>query len=246
MNKKVSVIVPTYKEKDNVRPLVERIDKTLKGYDYEIVFVDDNSPDGTADAARAMAVNYPVRVIVRTEERGLATAVIRGFTEAAGDVMVVIDSDLQHPPEVIPSLLKAVEKGADIAIPSRYVAGGGCEGWGLMRRIMSKGAILMSHLALPSIRTVSDPMSGFFALRRATVANADLRPIGYKILLEILIIGHYKSVAEVPYVFHVREKGQSKLKASVQFDYIKQLFDLMRRSGELWRFIKFCIVGEAG
>lgn len=246
MKEKVSVIVPTYNEKDNVSLLTERIHNTLKNYNYEIVFVDDNSADGTADAVRALAPKYPVKVIVRTEERGLATAVIRGFNEASGEVFVVIDADLQHPPEVIPSLLTEIEKGADVAIPSRYIPGGGCEGWSFKRRMMSKGAIAFGHLMLPKVSRVSDPVSGFFALRRGVVTSADLRPIGYKILLEILMMGHYQKVAEVPYVFRVRENGESKLSTKTQVDYVKQVFDLMKRTGEFIRFLKFCVVGGSG
>lgn len=242
----VSIVIPTYNEKDNVTALVERLGKALAGRKYEIVFVDDNSKDGTAEAARAMAAKYPVRVIVRTTERGLASAVVHGFHNTTGDIIGVIDADLQHPPEVVADLVKAIENGADLAIGSRYVKGGGCEGWSLTRRIISKGAIFLSHLFLGKTRGIHDPMAGFFMLRRSVITGARLQPTGYKILLEILIEGKFKKVTEVPFIFKVREKGESKLSSKTQLDYLKHLWSLMRRSGELLRFIKFCVVGGSG
>lgn len=242
----LSVIVPTYNERDNVDELVERINKSLAGRKYEILFVDDNSRDGTADAATALSTKYPIRVIVRTNERGLASAVVHGFKNTSNDVIGVIDADLQHPPEVVADLLKAIDEGADVAIASRYVKGGSCEGWGLMRRIISKGAIFLSHLFLPRTRGITDPMAGFFMFRRSVITGADLKPTGYKILLELLIAGKFNKVAEVPYAFKVRTKGESKLSSKTQIDYLKHLFSLMQRSGELLRFIKFAVVGGTG
>ena len=242
----LSIVVPTYNERDNIRPLVERLGKALEGRKYEVLFIDDNSRDGTAEAASAMAPHYPVRIIVRTKERGLGSAVVHGFKNSTGDIICVMDADLQHPPEVVADLLRSVESGADIAIGSRYVKGGGCEGWSLTRRIISKGAIFLSHLLLPRTRGINDPMSGLFMLRRHVVEGANLQPTGYKILLEILIEGHFNKVAEVPYGFKVREKGESKLSSKTQIDYLKHLYSLMKRSGELARFIKFAIVGGSG
>jgi dolichol-phosphate mannosyltransferase len=246
MDKLVSVVIPTYNERDNVTPLVEKIDSALSGYNHEILFIDDNSKDGTAELASALAPRYPVRVIVRRNERGLASAVVHGFKQAKGEIIAVMDADLQHPPQVLTDLLKAVEAGADLVIASRYVKGGGCEGWGLLRRIISKGAIFLSHLFLPQTRQISDPASGFFMLKRPVVESADLRPTGYKILLEILLEGHHQKVAEVPYTFRARERGKSKLNARQQIDYLKHLCSLMRRTGELVRFLKFCLVGGSG
>jgi dolichol-phosphate mannosyltransferase len=159
---------------------------------------------------------------------------------------VVMDADLQHPPEVIPDLLNKTESGADIVIASRYVEGGGMKEWGLIRKIISKGAIVLAHLLLPTTRKVKDPMSGFFAFRREALGNAYLSPRGYKILLEILIEGRFRNAAEVPYIFENRSGGESKLNARQQVEYLKHLFSLMRRTGELLRFIKFCLVGASG
>ncbi len=242
----VSVVVPTYNERENVRPLIERLGKALSGRKCEIVFVDDNSKDGTAEAASAFSRQYPVRVIVRKNERGLASAVVHGFTNTSSEIIGVIDADLQHPPEVVAGLLKAIDDGADIAIASRYVKGGSCEGWGLVRRIISKGAIFLSHLFLPKTRGIADPMAGFFMLRRSVIDGVYLKPTGYKILLEILVAGKFNRVAEVPYAFKIREKGESKLSSKTQIDYLKHLFSLMQRSGEIARFGRFAAVGAVG
>ncbi len=245
-NSALTIVVPTYNESANVKALIERLGKALAGKSYEILFIDDNSRDGTAAAAESMAPRYPVRVIVRTAERGLASAVVHGFKNSTSDVISVIDADLQHPPEVVADLLKAVEAGADIAIGSRYVPGGACEGWSLTRRIISKGAIFLCHLLLPRTRGIKDPMSGLFMFKRPVIKDASLKPTGYKILLEILIEGRFDKVTEVPFHFKVREKGESKLSSKTQIDYLKHLYSLMKRSGELARFIKFVAVGLSG
>ena len=242
---KLTVIIPTYNEKDNLIPLVERIDAALSGYDYEILFVDDNSKDGTAELATSLAAKYPVRVIVRRNERGLASAVVHGFRHAGGDVLAVIDADLQHPPEVLAGMLTAMQD-SDVVVASRYVKGGSVEGWGLSRRVISKGAVFLAHLLLPKTKKVSDPMSGFFMLRKNVVEGVNLKPSGYKILLEVLVMGRFKNVSEVPFGFRLREKGESKLSAREQINYLKHLVSLMSRSGELTRFLKFCLVGGSG
>ncbi len=246
MDKAISIIIPTYNERDNIVPLVERIDHVLSDYDYEIVFVDDSSSDGTAELAMSLSPKYPVKVMVRQNKRGLASAVVDGLGQATGQIVGVMDADLQHPPEVIPDLFRKIKGGADIAIASRYVKGGGCQGWGLIRRTISKGAIVLAHLLLPTTRRVRDPMSGFFMLDRQVVAHANLKPTGFKILLEILMEGEFQNITEVPYTFSIRSGGQSKLNVRQQIDYLKHVYSLMRRKGELWRFLKFCAVGLSG
>ena len=246
MSKSISIIIPTYNERENITPLVERIDRALSPRDYEVVFVDDNSKDGTAEIINSLSSKYPVRVIVRKDERGLATAVVHGIDHSDGSTIVVMDADLQHPPEVIADLLGKTGGGADIVIASRYIDGGGMKEWGLTRRIMSAGAIILSHLLLPATRAVKDPMSGFFSLKRQVVDKARLKPRGYKILLEILMEGEFQNVAEVPYTFNNRSGGESKLNARQQIEYLKHLYSLMWRTGELLRFFKFCLVGVSG
>ena len=246
MHKAISVIIPTYNEKDNIAMLLEKLHSVLFSYNYEIIFIDDNSRDGTAEFASDLARKYPVKVIIRKNKRGLASAVVDGLTYVNNEIIVVMDADLQHPPAIIPALLRGLEDGADIVIASRYVKGGACQGWGRTRKIMSKGAIFLAHLSLPSIGHVSDPVSGFFVLNRHVIDRAVLKPIGFKILLEILIEGQFQRIAEVPYTFRDRSGGESKLGARQQMDYLKHIYSLMRRAGEPLRFLKFCLVGLSG
>lgn len=246
LNGITSVIIPTYRERDNIKPLVERLARALSDYEYEIVVVDDDSGDGTAEIASELASEYPVRVLVRKNKKGLATAIVDGMAGAKGDVIAVLDADLQHPPEILPCLIRTINENRDLAIASRYVPGGGCQGWSTLRKIMSKGAILLAHLLLPKTRGCRDPMSGFFAFRRQCVAGVSMRPTGFKILLEILATGNFVSVAEIPYTFVTRERGKSKLNIGQQIVYVKHLISLMRRTGELRRFLKFCLVGLSG
>ncbi|AFK21729.1 glycosyltransferase [Pyrococcus sp. ST04] len=243
---KVSVVIPTYNERDNLEELFSRIDNALKNYDYEIIIVDDDSPDKTWEKAQELASKYPVKVIRRINERGLSSAVIRGFKEASGDVLVVMDADLQHPPEVIPALLKKIEEGADIAIASRYVKGGKVENWPLYRKLISKAAIMIGRVALPKIKTIKDPVSGFFALKREVVEGVVLNPVGFKILMEILIKGNYSKVVEVPFTFGTRLTGKSKLKGKTMLNYLRHIYRLMKWEGEIDRIIKFSIVGLSG
>ena len=246
MKDTISLIIPTYNEKENIAPLIERIHRALSGYDYEIVLVDDSSRDGTIEAAESLASRYPVRVIVRRGEKGLATAVAHGLKFAAGRFIGVMDADLQHPPEVIPALIKALEDGADMAVASRYIKGGGCPNWGLSRKIISKAALKMSHLLLPSTRQVKDPLTGFFMFRRENIDGAVLKPVGYKISLEIMLIGNFRHIVEVPFVFEERSAGQSKLRPQQQIDYLQHIASLMARTGETKRIIKFLAVGLSG
>jgi dolichol-phosphate mannosyltransferase len=242
----ISIIIPTYNERENITPLVERLNRTLEGRKYEILFVDDNSKDGTIDVIADLATRYPVKVIVRASERGLATAVLHGFKYTQGNIIGVMDADLQHPPEIVSDLIKAIEKGADMAVASRYIPGGGVPNWGLLRRIISKGASTIAHVFLPDSRKVKDPMSGFFMFRGEGIDQVVFKPIGYKILLELLIIGKFKNVVEVPFIFEDRSSGRSKMKAKQQIDYLKHILSLMHRKGELIRLLKFIGVGLTG
>jgi len=246
MSKAISIIIPTYNEQVNITPLVEKISAALSGYDYEIVFVDDNSQDGTAETIEKLASQYPVRVIVRRDERGLASAVVHGINNTSSDIVAVMDADLQHPPDVLPALISKADNGVDIVVASRNVEGGGSEGWSLTRKIISAGAIIIAHLLLPPTRFIKDPMSGFFVFRRSVVAGARLKPSGYKILLEIIMEGKFGDVAEVPYTFATRSEGKSKLNAREQIEYLKHIYSLMLRKGELVRFFTFCAVGGSG
>jgi len=241
-----SVVIPTYKERDNIRLLVESLGRALTGREYEVVLVDDDSRDGTEELVAELAAHYPVRVVVRRGKKGLATAVLDGFGFAKNNTILVMDADLQHPPEVVPGVIAAIDAGADVAVASRYVPGGGNEGWSKLRQIISNGAIFLAHLVLPLSRKVKDPMSGFFAFKREVIQDVKLAPVGYKILLEIIVAARPQNVAEVPFKFRIREKGESKLNIKQEVDYLKHLWSLMRRSGEVLRFIKFALVGGSG
>ena len=218
----VSVIVPTYNERDNVRPLLERIFASCVGLDVEVVVADDGSPDGTAGEAEALAKRYPVVVLRRTGERGLSPAVVEGFSKASGRIIALMDADLSHPPEVLPKLLRKVEAGCDIVFASRNVPGGGVSGWPLYRRLVSRAAALLSRPLTQS----SDPMSGFFMFRREVISGVSLNPLGFKIGLEILVKGKYGRYGEVPYVFRDRAAGESKLDARQYRYYVLHLVRL--------------------
>jgi len=226
----LSIIVPTYNEAENIGELIERIETSLKGLDFEVIVVDDSSPDGTAEIAEELGRAYRnVKVIKRPRKMGLASAALEGMREAKYRLIAVMDADLQHPPELLPKLLERAKEGYDIVIASRYVEGGGVEGWSFWRRLISRGATLLAHTLLPKTRGVKDPMSGFFVFRRKVVEGVELNPTGYKLLLEVLVRGRYEGVAEVPYVFKARRRGRSKLGLREVFDYTVFLFKLMRQ-----------------
>jgi len=241
----LSIIVPTYNEVESLPLLVERIHDSLAGYNYELVVVDDNSPDGTGRLAEELSAHRPIKVVHRAGKLGLASATIEGFRQASGEILGVIDADLQHPPEYIPQMLQAMES-ADIAIASRYVKGGGTEGWTFIRKFVSLGAKLLPSFLFARIRPIKDPLSGFFLFRKRVIDGVQLNPVGYKILLEILIKGNHDGVVEVPFVFKGRERGKSNFNATEQKNYLKHLYRLIRSERETERFIKFCMVGGSG
>ncbi|HXX92658.1 MAG TPA: glycosyltransferase family 2 protein [Planctomycetota bacterium] len=238
---RATVVVPTYNEADNVEPLVRRISAALP--EVEIVFVDDASNDGTADRVREISARYPVRVVVRTEERGLSTAVLRGFQESRTDICVVIDADLSHPPEKIPELVKAVEDGAQVAVGSRYMPGGDIDEWPLFRRFASKAGTLLARPLTP----VSDPMAGFFCLRRSMLQGVELKPRGFKILLEILSRCRVTKLAEIPIRFEDRAAGQSKFSPRERKEFLRQIWTLYTDLNA-WplRVAKFLVTGGTG
>jgi dolichol-phosphate mannosyltransferase len=219
----VSIIVPALNEAENLPLLLPRVDKAMAGVSYEILIVDDDSRDDTPAVCERLSRQYPLRLIVRRPPRdGLSGAVLRGMAEARGDTFVVMDADLQHPPERINDLLTALDSGADFALGSRYVSGGTTqEQWSLLRRINSRVA---TFLARPFCGAVRDPMSGFFALRRSTFERAErMTPLGYKIGLELMCKARVKNVREVPIHFDVRARGESKLTIKQQFTYLEHL-----------------------
>jgi dolichol-phosphate mannosyltransferase len=244
----VSVIVPTYREAENLPVLVPKISDALEraGLTGEILIVDDNSPDDTEPCCRELALSYPLRLLIRREERGLSSAVVHGLRQARGRVLVVMDADLSHPPEKVPDLVGAVESGqGDFVIGSRYVAGGSTEeGWGVYRWLNSKVATL---LAWP-LASARDPLAGFFALNRTTFESANrLDPVGYKIGLELMVKCRCRKVKEVPIAFGNRLHGASKLSLKEQVNYLRHLKRLYEyRLGVLAQASKFLLVGATG
>ena len=214
-----SVVVPTYNEAGSLPILIDRLAAALRGHEWELVVVDDGSPDGTADVAEKIGATQPVRVVRRAGKLGLASAVVAGFAAARGDTFVVMDADLSHPPEVVPQLLGALADGADMAIGSRYVKGGGALDWPMSRRVVSRVACLMGNALVP----VRDSTSGFFAVRRAVVEGVKLNPIGFKIGFEVMARGRYNRAVEIPYVFRDRELGKSKFGRREIGQYLIQL-----------------------
>jgi len=223
----LSLIVPTYNEAENLPELVRRVRSAMRGYSYEVIVVDDDSPDGTAEVAEALSHECPIKVVVRKAERGLASAVVTGFRHSAAPVLGVMDADLQHPPEQLPLLMEEIYSGADLVVASRYSPGGGTVGWSIGRIFISRAATYLGRSVLSAARRTPDPLSGFFLLRREVIDGVELRPSGYKILLEVLTRGRANRVASVPYVFHKRSKGRSKLGVREQANYLFQLMSLV-------------------
>jgi dolichol-phosphate mannosyltransferase len=226
----LSIVIPTYQEAENLPVLVPQIAAVLERADIraEILVVDDDSPDDTPAVCERLAADAPLRLIVRKGERGLSSAVIRGFQEARGDVLLCMDADLSHPPETIPSLLSAVaEDGADFVIGSRYVPGASTdEDWGAYRWLNSKVATLLAR----PLSSARDPMAGFFALRRDTFRSAaQLNPVGYKIGLELIVKCGCRDIREVPIHFRDRLHGKSKLGLREHWRYLLHV-------GRMYRF----------
>ena len=221
----LSIIVPTLNEAENLPLLVPRIAAAMVGREYEIIVVDDDSRDDTRAVCARLAEQYPLTLRVRERPKdGLSGAVLTGFGLAKGDILAVMDADLQHPPETLPLLIEPLDKGeADFVLGSRHAPGGTVEErWGVLRRINSRVA---TWLARPFTGPgVTDPMSGFFALRRSTLERAQrLTPLGYKIGLELMSKCRVGRVREVPIHFKTRAHGRSKLTVAQQFRYLEHL-----------------------
>ncbi|MFB3923298.1 MAG: glycosyltransferase family 2 protein [Terriglobia bacterium] len=246
----ISVVIPTYNEAAVIEETLRRSAAALErsGEEFELIVVDDSSSDGTAELAERLAKEFPVRVLRRPGRLGLATAVIDGWGIARGDLLAVMDADLQHPPEALSELVKVFRRpGTDLALASRYTNGGGVPQWSLIRRFISWGATQLASTVLPlSLADVTDPMSGMFALRKHVLDGVQLSPVGYKILLEVVAKGRYKKFEEVPYVFVERGRGTSKLGARQYLEYLVHLARLAQSTGQLKSWIRYGAVGLAG
>ena len=247
-NTSVSIIIPTYNERDNIRELLERIQRSMEPLNdpFEILIVDDDSPDETWKVASDYSDNYPVRVLRRKGKRGLATAVLEGINASNYDIVVVMGADLQHPPETIPQLLSDVTDGTDIAIGSREIEAGALAKFDFFGRIVSRGADLLARTLFRQIRDIRDIDSGFFAFHKDVIARANLNPVGDKILLEILVQGDYATVSEITYRFDTQGAGVRRLEVNNAVDYLRHVSSLFSRTGEFHRFLRFCAVGSVG
>ncbi len=232
MGNKLSVVVPTFNEAGNVRELASQIGEALKGVEYNIWFIDDSNDD-TPEVLEALCkedVHCHYHHREGEAQTGLATAVIEGFHMADGDFLACMDADLQHPPAILRPMYAAMLSGADICIPSRLIKGGSDGGLNIVRKFVSGTARWMGKLALSSLRNISDPTSGLFMFRKEMLDGADLQPIGWKIMVEVLAMCEYRLVIEIPYEFHDRNSGESKISKKVTIQYIEQLKNLRKRS----------------
>lgn len=224
----ISIVVPTYNESGNIQNLLQAVSKTLGGYDYEIIVVDDNSPDGTARIVQDRATeDYRIKLLVRSGKLGLGSAILDGFRMAKGNYFLMIDADLSHRPEDIKRLIDS-RKGADIVIGSRYIKGGKIVGWPMKRKIISRVAIGLVKLFFNL--SVKDPVSGFALYRKEIFMRLDgrLKPIGYKLLLEILVKSPGVTVNEIPITFINRKAGETKLSLDEILNFIKLCWNLRK------------------
>ncbi|WP_314221231.1 glycosyltransferase family 2 protein [Streptomyces zaehneri] len=247
----VTIVVPTFNESANIRQLLHRITESVPSrLPCEVVFVDDSTddtPEVIRDAARDCP--FPVTVLHREEPvGGLGGAVVEGMRTAGSDWIVVMDGDCQHPPSLVPELVATGERSnAALVVASRYVKGGSRAGLaGSYRVAVSRGATWLTKSLFPrKLRGISDPMSGFFAIRRSAVTADVLRPLGYKILLELAVRSRPREVGEVPFVFEERFAGESKSSAREGFRFLRHLVGL-RTASPVARMVGFGLIGATG
>jgi dolichol-phosphate mannosyltransferase len=244
----LAIIIPVLNERPNVAPLVAALDQALGGIDWEAIFVDDDSSDGTREAvAHVAATDRRVRLLHRIGRRGLSSAFIEGANASFAPFIAAIDGDMQHDERILPRMLAALRDGAEIAIGSRYVQGGGVGDWDATRAGMSSLATRLSQVLLRV--PVADPMSGFFMIRRETYEHAvrRLSAMGFKILLDLIAsLPTPPRIVEVPYIFRARHAGDSKMDASVVRDYLLLILDKLLRQAVPVRFVLFAIIGLVG
>jgi len=233
MNEKFALVIPTLNEEANIGPALDRARNSLDPLNipYELVVVDDDSSDGTQSVVQNYQQTDPrIRLVVRKGARGLAGAVIYGWQRTNASLLGVMDADLQHPPELLPKLVNAIQAGKDIVIASRYVEADGVAGWNPIRRAVSMVSTWVTVPLQKSTIRVKDPMSGFFIVRRQCIDGLKLQPEGFKLLLEILVRGNIRSVQEVPYHFGLRNGGTSKANWRVGLEYLQLLGRLSKNA----------------
>lgn len=220
----VSVLIPIYNEAENIEETLRRLIKTLDGAKiiYEVLVIDDGSEDRTADLAQTL-LRDKGRVIRRSGKRSLSLSVIDGIRESAGAIIVVMDADGSHPPELIPRFAQELWSGNDLVVASRYVKGGATQGFPLSRSIVSRLGCLMGRI----VTGVKDNTSGFFGIKKDALTQVKLTPQGFKIGLEIFVKADIDSYKEIPYTFVSRKRGKSKLGLRQFFQYASQVFSLL-------------------
>jgi dolichol-phosphate mannosyltransferase len=245
----LAIVVPTFNEASNVEQLAEAVARALPGVRWEMVFVDDNSPDGTSDTVRRMALtDSRIRILHRHNRRGLATACVEGILATAAPYLAVMDSDHQHDERILAEMLAHIKQdGVDLVVGSRYMEGGGLGEWSRKRVLASQMA---TRLASRLTRVpMSDPMSGFFLVRRDAFMRSlpNLSSVGYKILLDIAASAPKPlRIAEVPYTFRTRQHGESKLDTLVLWEYLQLILDKAFGRYIPARFMSFALVGGVG
>ena len=242
----LSIIIPTYRESANIPLVLARINALREAHslELEVLFMDDNSQDGSIDAVERSGFDW-ARFIVRTGNRGLSPAVIDGFRAAQYPVLICMDCDLSHPPEIIPQMVLALSSGQQFIIGSRYVPGGSTDDdWGVFRWLNSRVATILAR----PLTSARDPMSGFFAVRKSDFDSCDdYNPIGYKVGLEIMTKCGLRNVGEVPIHFSDRVHGESKLTFKEQLKYIQHLRRLyIHKFGTAMDLLQFVVVGASG
>lgn len=245
----IAIVVPTFNEARNVPLLVDALRSALGDVRWEVVFVDDNSPDGTAECVRCLALeDARVRVVHRFDRRGLASACVEGILATAAPYVAVMDGDMQHDETILRAMLDRIRQGdVDLVVGSRYVEGGGMGNWSKRRIAMSQFATVLANKLTKT--AIGDPMSGFFMLTREAFMGSlpGLSSIGFKILLDIAASSPRPlRVAEIPFTFRTRQHGESKLDGLVLWEYLQLLLD--KSFGHLVpiRFISFALVGGSG
>ncbi|PYV59094.1 MAG: hypothetical protein DMG91_02265 [Acidobacteria bacterium] len=230
---KFALVVPALKEAGNLPTLIDRAQIALarQSNDYELIIVDDDSRDGTEEIVQEYSRrDQRIRLLVRKGARGLSGAVLHGWNHTDATMLGVMDADLQHPPELLPTLLAAVNDGNDIAIASRYVAKDSISNWNVARQLISRfGTWATWPLQRRGLR-IKDPLSGFFIVRRECIDGLELQPYGFKILLEILVKGRIQKAAELPFKFATRHAGESKADLKIAFQYFSLLGKLSRHA----------------
>ena len=245
----VSVIVPTFNERENVVELTNRIAACMQDFTWEVIYVDDDSPDGTAELARQLAAKDPrIRCVQRIGRRGLSSACVEGMLASSAPYLAVIDGDLQHDERLLPQMVAQLRQGEfDMVVGSRYAPGGGTGDWGTGRLRLSKFGMRLSRMLVPD--TLTDPMSGFFMVRRPAFEAAvrKLSTIGTKILMDLFASSPQPlRFKELPYGFRLRQAGTSKLDSATAWEYAMLLLDKLFGHIVPVRFVAFCIVGALG